>query len=474
MRRIVIFLLLLCLILGCLAPFGYATSVETTEEATDTETFPEIVSGTQGIDATSALLGTGKLVNNVRTSVVFEANSQTMMYAYNADIQMQPASFVKIMTALIAIELGRLEDLVIVTQNAVASVPSDAVSVKLQTNEVLRLEDLLYCLLVGSANDAAAVIAEHLGGNQEAFVQKMNDYAAQLGCTGTQFANPHGLYDERQLTTARDSARILAAAMDNEVFRRIFTANTYTVPATNMSEARNLQTGNSMKDSGNRQYYDSRILGGRTGVTSDGRRCLASAAEHKGMLLICIVMGSDSVYQEDGYSAISIGGYQETTKLLNACTKGYKASQILYKNQALRQIPINGGNCDVIVGPDVSVSTVLPQNAEISNIVFRYSDKIFSAPVEKGQLVSEVQAWYGNVCVAQTELFALNEVRNASDELQPVVQEQEGDYSAILWITITLFAVVIVLFVLKHFGGVKSLIAKIRRRNYRRSHRRSK
>lgn len=464
-------LILLLMILCCPVAVG---AQETQPEQTDTPVIS--VNSCHSLDANMALLGSAQLVDNAKAAVLFEANSETLMYAWNADSQMYPASLVKILTALIAVEKGDLSDTLIVSESAVSSVPYDAVSAELQPGEQLALEDLLYCLLVGSANDAAVVIAEHISGSHGAFVQEMNAYAQALGCTGTNFTNAHGLHDEAQYTTARDIAKILYEALQNDTFRTIFTTNKYSVSATNKSEERSLSSGNSLLDTSSKLYYDARVIGGRTGVTGDGRRCLAAAAESNGMQLISIVMGAESVYQEDGYSAVSVGGYHETTALLDAGFNGYKSAQVLYANQALKQYTVENGDCDVIVGPKISVSTILPEKASSAELSFRFTDASLSAPVEPDQKVSDVEVWHGNMCVAQAELFAMNAVRLANVPSEDnLVQKRYTDPILVLWITLALIAgAVLTVVALRLTGRIRMLILKKRSKRYRRDRRRSR
>ena len=466
MKKTGILLLLLCLIATWIVFPAFGTS----------EGVVPTPSGTcHTLDASTALLGTGKLIENAKSALVFESNSKTLMYALNADERMHPASLVKVLTALIACEDGNLDDIVTVSEGAVSSLPNDAVSAHLLAGEQIRLEDLLYCLLVGSANDAAIVIAEHISGNQNAFIQRMNEYAKSLNCTGTQFTNPHGLHNADQYITARDAARILDAAIQNEVFRSIFTADTHTVPATNLSEERKLATNNAMKDSGSKLYYDPRVIGGRTGVAGDGRRCIATASESNGMLLITVVMGSETEYQEDGYSAIRVGGYQETTALLDAGFTGYKSAQVLSADQALVQCDVLNGDCDVILGSQISVSAVLPDSVTAGDLSFRYTENQFQAPIEKGQAVSSVQVWYQNMCVAEADLFAMNSVK-PNDHFQALTDNDEKNGgSAIGRVLLGIFIAAIVIwlavFMLRKF---KIAIDKNRSKQYRRSRRRSR
>jgi len=469
----------ICLILvaALLLPTQQLTIFATESDPTASTAPSEPLYGTteinsiHGIDANNALLGMDKLVNNTRCAIVYEANSQTLMYAWNPDVQMYPASLVKIMTVLLALENAELTDLVTVTQEAIASVPADAVSAKLLPGEKLSIQDLLYCILLSSASDASVAVAEHVGGSVQGFVDMMNQRAEEMGCTGTYFTNPHGLHDDNQHTTARDSARILSVAMENEKFRTIFAADDYMIEKTNLSENRRISTGNYMKDTTSKLYYDSRVIGGRTGVTQDGRRCLATASERNGMLLITVVMGAESVYQEDGYSAISIGGYRETTKLLDVCLDGYKTVRLLYENQAMRQIPFPSGDCDLVIGPHISVSTVLPVDVTLSDLVFKYTDKAFSLPILPGQHVADLQIWHGNMCVAETEMYALNGVREKQEEMDADVGNTADKPSIFLWFGIITVVVVTPLLLLRYAGRSRAKM-KHRKREKRNTNRR--
>lgn len=474
MKKIGLMCLMLCVVIAiqCLAVPVFAEGEIQNSTVTN---------GSHSVDAQIPLLGSDQLVSNAQSAVVFEANSETLMYAWNADEQMSPASLVKILTALIAVEQGELSDAVTVTETVLNTVPYDAVTADLLADEVLTVEDLLYCMMVGSANDAAAVLADHLHGSQAAFVAEMNRYARELGCTGTNFTNVHGLHDENQYTTARDVARILAAAVQNEKFCTVFEAVQYTVPATNKSDTRELITGNYLMNQNQDSveiYYDSRVTGGRTGVTSSGHRCIAVTAENNGMLLISVVMGAKSVYQEDGYTVQIFGGYKETSALLDAGFEGYTATQIIYAGQALAQYRVENGASDVVIGAMESVSTVLPQGVASSELNYRYSNMGggLQAPVEKGQILSNVEVWYGSVCVAQVDLYAMNSV--------PVQQEQtlktDEDNNDVPWplvLTVVVCIAVgalILAIIIRTVGRLRLAAARSRSRRHRRNRRRSR
>ena len=443
----------------------------------DSNAVQTAVGSSFGIDATHAILTNEDLAENAKAVFLYEYESQTLMYAWNADERMDPASMVKIMTALVAVEKCEMTDVAVVTENALSRVPQDAVSADLQIDELLTLEELLYCMLVGSANDAASVIAEHVGGTVDAFVEIMNTRAAELGCKDTNFTNPHGIYEDQQFSTARDMARILSIAIQNEAFRTVFGTVTHQVSATNKSEERDLSTGNYlMNDDEMPLYFDERVIGGRTGVAGDGTRCLATVAQNNGMSLISILMGAKDGYEEDGYAVQSFGGYKETSALFAAGFDGYKVSQILYPGQSLVQLPVQNGSSDVVLGPTESVSAVLPAGTSLKDLTFRYDDGAYriSAPVIKGEEVASLQVWNGNVCVAEAKLCALNSVPvySAAD----ISESTDGNTTkTVLMIIISVVMICVLLLLFVRFSErIRKLFYTRRSRRYRRSRRRSR
>ena len=157
----------------------------------------------------------------------------------------------------------------------------------------------------------------------------MNEYAQNLGCTNTNFTDVHGVDDVSQYSTARDLGKILAAAVKNEVFAKIFGTVYHTVPATNLSDKRGLISENYIISGDFVQiYYDGRVKGSRTGVMSDKTRCIASVAESNNMQVVCIILGSASVYEAGGVKVRSFGGYTETSDMLDLAFDGYQPRQL--------------------------------------------------------------------------------------------------------------------------------------------------
>lgn len=381
-----------------------------------------VTNGSHSLDAQRPVLGNSQLVENAQSAILYEVNTDTLMYAENADEKLQPSSMLKMLTALIAVEEGELSDKITVSESVLSAVPSDAKKTKFIAGEILTLEDLLYCMMVDSGNDAAALIAVHIAGSIPAFVEKLNTYASELGCTNSYFTNVHGLPDEAQYTTARDVARILAAAVKNETFCEIFGAINYTVPANGVSEARMLASGNYLMnntDNSVKIYYDSRVIGGRTGVYNDGSRCISSLAEDNGMRMICVIMGAKSEYSANGSKVTVYGGYTETSDLLTLGFDDFRSRQLIYSGQVLLQRPVQNGDCWVNLGTKEAAGAVLPKGVTMENISveFNHVSEILQAPIAVDQVLTTARYMYNGDCVAEVDLYSLNAVAEVGKTL---------------------------------------------------------
>lgn len=232
-------------------------------------------------------------------AVVMEDSTNTILYAKNIDQPLYPSSAVKIMTSLLALENSNLTDEVTMTATGVSGVTDGGVSISAQLGEVFTMEQCLYAIMVGSANDIALQVAEHIGGSVEAFVERMNTRAQELGCTNTVFTNPTGLPDENQHTTAHDLALIVQAAMKNDTFRAIAGTTSYTIPATNVSGGeRALSSNFTMINPASDAYYEG-CIGGKEGFTQASGSVLACEAQRNGMTLVCVVLYGASGQTDD-------------------------------------------------------------------------------------------------------------------------------------------------------------------------------
>ena len=238
------------------------------------------------------------------TGVLMDADSGTLLYSKGGDEIRYPASITKIMTAMLALQSGKLNDTVTITQDNVTLEDGSQVCGFVAGDQVT-LDQLLHCLLVYSGNDAASAIAEYVGGSTENFVQMMNDYAAKLGCTGTHFSNPHGLQDENHYTTPYDIYLMLNEAFTYPEFTEITELPSYTVTytgsdgtekSTTLTATDHYLTGEATAPK------DVTILGGKTGTTEVAGNCLAILTQNAyGKTFVSIVMGAatkELLYQE--------------------------------------------------------------------------------------------------------------------------------------------------------------------------------
>ena len=440
-----------------------------------------VLNGCHSVGAFQQLGDGSKLVETSKAVIIYELTSDTMIYNWNPDQRIYPASMVKLMTALLALENAELTDKVIVTRKALSYVEIGSVSAGLKAGEELTLEDLLNCMMAASANDAATVIAEHIGGTQEEFVKMMNDRAVELGCTGTNYTNAHGLHDEQNYTTARDICRLLDVALEDPEFKALFNAKSYTVPATNMSEERIVLTSNHMMSRETiKKYFDERVTGGKTGATDEAGRCLAATAESNGMELLTIVMGAEPTYEADGLSLSAFGSFEETAKLLDYAFGNFECRQVFSEDQIISQYPVENGTNSVVVRPAKAASTVLPLGVDGSQLTWIYGDSVgtLTAPVEEGKAISTVQVWYGAKCLAQTELVAAHEVPVWQAPILPggsSEHENNDNWKLVAIIGgVVLGVCILIALVLLIRKAIRQMTIKVRRRRRRINRRRSR
>lgn len=410
------------------------------------------------LDAPSALAGNSQLLPTAQAAVLYAQDSDTMVYSWNPDLQLDPSGMNKIMTALLALETQKLDMMVTVTSTALNSVKIGAMAAGLKAGEVLSLKDLLYLMMVGSANDAAAVIAEGVAGSQAAFVALMNQRAQELGCTNTIFLNPTGLSAEGQFSTARDLAKISAAALEIETFVDIFSTIEYTIPATSASPERKVVTTNyMMSDTAVRDQLDSRITGGKTGALSTTDRSLISTAEEDGQRYLAVVMSAQGTMNEDGTAVLTFGNFAETKLLLDHAFSQYAKHQLLSDSKVMAQFKISGGENDLAVSSRQTVSALMPNDMKADLMSYRCLETPgLTAPISEGDVVGSVELWYNDICVAQSELVAMHDVKakgTAAIVLQPQTKEDNpSGHSAkiLLWCFIVIIVLVVgILFALR-------------------------
>ena len=419
-------LLLALLVLGSLVcPAAMATEAETAVPETVEASEPPWADDPAGYRE-NLLAGAPEYEAGCETALLLELNSGIVVYAKNAENTVYPASLTKIMTCMVAIQYAEkdLDKMVTVSETALEGIAEAGGEVRLQAGERLPLRDLLYFLMVSSTNEAGNVIGEYVAGDIPSFVSLMNKTAQALGCTGTHFANTHGLHDPNHYTTARDLSIITRKALTYETFREICNTAEYTVQATNLSNKRKLTSTNSLilKD-GNRylsdngkyySYYLKNAFGIKTGYTSAAGRCVISRASDENMDLLCIIMGAQTRLMSDG--SVRYDNFVEAKKLFN-----YGFSNFAYAKIAVAGIspmyPVSveyaKDKRGVVLIPSTDVNCLLPQEYDKEKVTTRYElkdSKGLTAPLEQGQKVGTLYVSYNGTVVGYTDLETLTAV----------------------------------------------------------------
>ena len=439
-------------------------------------------SGCSSLNADTPLAGTAKLLDSADSAILYELNSGTMVYAWNADLRINPSSMVKILTAYVAIEHGRLDDVVTVRRETLDTIPIGSVSAGLKRDEEITVLDLLYCAVVASANDAAAVLAVHIAGSQADFVTLMNETAQALGCTGSHFTNVTGLNDDNQYSTARDLAIITEAALQNALFSQMFSAETYTMAATNQSDARVIYTTNyMMSELKIKNYYDARVTGGKTAAATTTNRSLICTAEVGNTRFLSVVMGADSVVSEDGLSVKVFGSFAETADLLDFGFDTYKVRQILDAGQVYGQYAVSGGANDVLAAPSGDVFTVLPKEYDVNLLSFSPSvdAAALKAPLKKGDVLGTLEVRYNGIVLTRCDLIAMFDVALDGTDITPAapIEKEQEEKNNRIWIYLGAAAgavVLLALVVLLAIRLVRNARIRDRHRKRKRNRRRSR
>lgn len=306
---------------------------------------------------------------SAQSALLLDASSGTVLWEKAAHTRLPMASTTKIMTALCAVELA--ENTSVVVSVDPAAVGIEGSSVYLYAGEKLTLEQLLYALLLESANDAATAIAIALAGSVDVFAEKMNEKATALGLTDTHFTNPHGLHDEQHYTTAYDLAIIARAALDNPTLRTIFSTRKTTIPLNETKGVRLLVNHNKML-----RLYDGAI-GVKTGFTKKSGRCLVSAAERDGLTLIAVTLNAPD-------------DWNDHTRMLDAGFDAYTRLSLCEPDGFRTTVPVTGGVEEyVLVRNKIPAAVTLPR--ERGNILCTVElPRFLYADVGEGEVVGQL------------------------------------------------------------------------------------
>ena len=305
--------------------------------------------------------------------ILLDNKTNKVLYKKNENKKMYPASTTKIVTALLTLENCNLDDTVTASYGAIMSIPEGYSSANIQIGEQLTVEQLLEVLLVHSANDAANILAEHVGGSIESFVTMMNTRLNELGINNTHFTNSFGMHDENHYTTAEDLAKIMKYCLKNETFRKIAGKASCAIPTTNKSGIRSYSSTNELLNSNSSNYYKY-LIAGKTGFTSQAKECLVSAAYRDNLELIGVVLHSNN-------------RFSDSRKLFEYGYSNYSVKNIVNENDLITSIKVFGATKET---EDLNLISNEPIKALVNNnSSYKVEPEIIinekiSAPIEEG------------------------------------------------------------------------------------------
>ena len=334
----------------------------------------------------------GGLNVSARSAVLYLPEIDEFVFSKNSDQKLPMASTTKIMTALVALENSDPSEVVKVSDDAIGIEGSSAY---IKQGEELTMEELLYALLLQSANDAAAAIAIHIGGDIQAFADMMNEKSEDLGLTLTHFENPHGLDSKEHYTTAEELAKITAAAMRNDLFCKI--VSTYKKTFATDDRTRTYVNHNKLL-----KLYDGAV-GVKTGFTKKSGRCLVGAAERDGLTFISVTLDAPSDWSD--HKAMLDYGFDcfQKIKLTDSFEQVYN-------------IPVIGGKTEYIkVANDKPASIILDRtDHNISEYI--KLNRYAVAPINKGDILGEIIYTVDGMQVSRVTLTAMETVEKKKDK----------------------------------------------------------
>lgn len=444
-----------------------------------------VLNGCRTLEAQVPLGGNSPILKSAKSAFIYEVNTNTVIYNYNPDLTLSPGALAKLVTAIVAIENGDLDQELTVNSMSFRTLPGSAVRVNagLKEGEVITLRDLLHCLIMTWANDAAVTIAENVGGTQENFVQMMNQWVKDAGCVNTMFTNCHGISSVEARTTARDMVRIYQKACRNPEFKNLLAATAYEVQPTNKTESvRKLQCKNYlMEEYILSQYNYDGVTSGFAPYGENYGAHLVCTAETKGMSFVIVVLGAEREFAPPprDWQAVYYGNFEEAWTLLDFAFDNYKICRLLHDGQSLYQFSVSGGENQVVAQSNTAMDAILPINARMKNLLYKYTVKGggLTAPIAKDQVIATLQIWYQNSCIAETELHAMSEVRavGANMDMQNKGKGGGADLTKILAFVGVVCLIIFVPFAIYLiYNNVRRALVRNRRRRRRQSRRRSR
>ena len=495
-------LLLSCLIASSMSLSAFAESGLTTQTQPQTQQTEQTEGAEEGAESgeTESTSGANKLdisqgtvpfidesdplMQNLAVYMV-ELTTNTLIHSRNADVRKYPASLTKIMTAILTLEnipdLSRELTFTAELQNYVYEINvmyGGGISTGgITLNETLTVEQLLYAIMLPSANEAAVMLAYEIGGGSlETFAEMMNEKARELGCQDTHFVNSNGLFDADHYSTAYDMYLITQYALQNETFRKIVSTPSYDTGPTNKQDNLHWDSTNKMLVEGSGFYYP-QISGVKTGTLEEAGRCLVTTAEKDGYEYLLVLMGAPYLDENGGYITPN-QAFVLTAKFYNWVFETYHAKTIVEKGDKVSSINnvrlAKDGKDHLQLVSGQTYSALIPNNIDVSNVRrIAYNNNgerigesdFVTAPVEKGEKMGTLKLILYGSELGQVDLIAAESI-----EASPLLVTLDKINQLFQQFWFKFIFLFVLLFVLMYI--VLIIVRSKRRKKYRRVNRR--
>ncbi len=404
--------------------------------------------------------------------LLVNTDSETVIFDKNADKVTAPASLTKIVTCMLVLE--NCPDLSVnVTckrENLNGLYEQNAATAGILAGESLSIHDLLYCLMLPSAADAANILADYVGGGIPNFVNMMNKFVADLGCKNTKFVNAHGLDENpNNQTTANDLYTITKYALQNPTFKEITSTSRYDIePTEKYPYTRYLHNTNKLMNPGIPDYYHKAVTGVKTGTTAEAGRCVITTASQDGYNYMLIVMGAPQ-YDIDNDGVEENVAFTESKKIYDWAFDNIVLTKVTNKTDVVTVVDVdyNSKIDHLRLVPAEELSALVPLGTETGSLVIKPVEnetvKMAKAPIKRGDVLGKAQVLYGGNVVAVVNLVAAEDVElNVTTFIFSNLKKlfSTAVFKILLAVIIVLFVIYILLIIRKN--RIKAKRKKIR------------
>ena len=351
--------------------------------------------------------------------LLVNTDTETVILDKNADKRSAPASLTKMVTCMLVLEnCTDLSTMVTCKRESLNGLyEQNAATAGILAGEALSIKDLLYCLMLPSAADAANILADYVGNGIDNFVVMMNEFVAKLGCENTKFYNAHGLdTDPNAYTTANDLYKIAKYALQNPTFKKITSTSRYDIAPTNKyPHTRYLHNTNKMMNPGIPDYYCDAVSGVKTGTTDAAGRCVITTGSRDGYNYLLVVMGAPQ-YDIDNDGVEENVAFTDSKKIYNWAFDNIELTKVTDKTDVITVVDVeyNSKVDHLRLVPAEEISALVPLGTQSGSLVTRpiesETPKSIKAPIKKGDVIGKAEVLYGNDVVATVDLVAAEDI----------------------------------------------------------------